>query len=110
MLDIVAPLVVLGDIETHGFVFRKHSKAHDCVEDFQQYQQTLISRYEYRWLRYFDALGIGDNAARRLLENCTAITKNYALAYGRGELDRPAAISAVLKSLVALISAELPAR
>ena len=79
-------------------------------EDFQQYQQTLISRYEYRWLRYFDALGIGDNAARLLLENCTAITKNYALAYGRGELDRPAAISAVLKSLAALISAELPAR
>ena len=79
-------------------------------EDYQQYQQTLVSRYEYRWLRYFDALGIGDNAGKLLLENCTAMTKNYALAYGRGELDRETAISRVLKSLTALIRVELPVR
>lgn len=98
---------VIDDYGCGGLILR-------CIpelnEDFQQYQQTLTARYEYRWLRYFSELGIDDHSGRLLLENCTAITKNHALAYGRGELDRPAAIARVLKSLAALINAARPPR
>ena len=72
-------------------------------EDFRAYHDELKSRYEYRWLRYFLELGLNDLAAKLLLDNCTAITKNFALAYVRGELSRSDSLQHVLGSMGSLI-------
>lgn len=77
-------------------------------DDFQRYQQTLAERYEHRWLRYFAELGIEGERGHWLLDNCTAVTKTYALAYRRQQLDSAEAIARLLKTLAALIRAELP--
>ena len=78
-------------------------------EDFQNYHRELVSRYEFRWQRYFLELGADALAARLLLDNCTAITKNFALAYRRGELDRETSLKRTLASLGALVQSEMQA-
>nr|WP_246386819.1 TetR/AcrR family transcriptional regulator [Litorivivens lipolytica] len=76
-------------------------------EDFQAYHQELVSRYEFRWQRYFLELGADELAARLLLDNCTAITKNFALAYRRGELDRVTSLKRTLAALGALVQNDM---
>lgn len=72
-------------------------------EDFRAYHADLKRHYEHRWLRYFLELGLDALAAELLLDNCTAITKNFAMAYARGELDRAASLKGVLGSMGSLI-------
>ena len=72
-------------------------------EDFRAYHEELKTRFEYRWLRYFLELGLNELAAELLLDNCTAITKNYAMAYVRGELSRAESLVKVLGSMGSLI-------
>lgn len=72
-------------------------------EDFRNYHQQLKERYEYRWLRYFLELGLDETAAALLLDNCTAISKNHAMAYVRGELTRSESLTRVLGSMGSLI-------
>lgn len=72
-------------------------------EDFRAYHEELKARFEHRWLRYFLELGLNDLAAELLLDNCTAITKNFAMAYVRGELTRSESLSRVLGSMGSLI-------
>lgn len=72
-------------------------------EDFRSYHHQLKERYEYRWLRYFLELGLDATAAELLLDNCTAISKNYAMAYVRGELTRSESLARVLGSMGSLI-------
>jgi AcrR family transcriptional regulator len=72
-------------------------------EDFLAYHHQLKARYEYRWRRYFLELGLDETAAGLLLDNCTAITKNFAMAYVRGELTRSDSLARVLGSMGSLI-------
>lgn len=76
-------------------------------EDFQNYHRELVSRYEYRWQRYFSELGADELSARLLLDNCTAVTKNFALAYRRGELDRETSLKRTLSALGALVQNDI---
>ncbi len=72
-------------------------------EDFRAYHEELKTRFEFRWLRYFLELGLNELAAELLLDNCTAITKNYAMAYVRGELSRAESLAKVLGNMGSLI-------
>ncbi|WP_372749618.1 TetR/AcrR family transcriptional regulator [Litorivivens sp.] len=76
-------------------------------EDFSDYHRELVARYEFRWHRYFLELGVDALSARLLLDNCTAVTKNFALAYSRGELDRGTSLRRTLAALGALITLEI---
>lgn len=78
-------------------------------EAFREYHQELVQRYENRWLRYFQELGIGGLPAKLLLDNCVAICKNIALAYSDGQLGREQAIAMVIQQMSALIRQQVRA-
>lgn len=76
-------------------------------ETFREYHEELKRRHEYRWLRYFEELGLSATRAALLLENCIGIVRNVARAYTDGEFDRDTSLSLVLGQMAALIRCDV---
>lgn len=97
---------VLDEFGCAGMLLRCSPEISD---ELRQYHGELRQRHEHRWLRYFEALGLAPLRAQLLLDNCSAISKNAALAYLNGSLAREDSIRLVQGQLAALVRCEIRA-